>query len=562
MKLFANLSITAKSLIASSLSGVAVVAMVGLFMWSYAAFSRADAIKSAAVTLMSQARDARTEFTRGHAALYRAITLKSQNVEVPIVRVARLEAQHATERAKSIMASLETGGLPLDAGVVSKAQGALEAYIAAAKQAADFVEDDAFNATMFMTDAEQKFGTGDKDIADFVAATVALHAATAAEAQRASARGIWAISGGAAIAILLSLGAALFFSRLISRPITAMTAAMKRLAAGDLETALPPAEGRDEVAAMADALVVFRDNAQETQRLATAQAEEQAGREARAQRLQGLVHGFESAVGAVVDTVAGAAGEMNRAAIVMTDATDQASRKSDTVATASAEASRNVQTVAVAAEELTASIGEIGRQVQDSADIARRAVERANASTAVIETLAKSVQKVNEVVALISAIAAQTNLLALNATIEAARAGDAGKGFAVVASEVKALATQTARATEEIGSQIAAIRATTSDVVTAIAEIARTIVEIDQIASGIAAAVEEQGAATKEIARNVQQAAGGTEDVSSNIADVGAAVGQSRTVAEQVRHAAAQLLQQAETLKRDVTSFTASVKAA
>jgi methyl-accepting chemotaxis protein len=562
MKTLSNVSITAKSLIASSLSAIPVVAMVGLFLWSHAEFRDADGVRSAAVTLMSQARDARSEFTRGHAALYRAITLKSQNVELAIVHAAKVEALRAIDQAKRIMDSLGTAGLPLDAGVTAKARAALEDYAVAAQRSADFVEEDAFNATMFMTDAELKFATGDKEVAAFVAATVALHAATDAEAQRASRKGTLAIGGGAAIAVILSLVAAFSFSRLISRPITSMTEAMNRLARGELEAALPAAEGRDEVAAMAQALVVFRDNALEARRLASAQADEQASKAARAQRLETLLHGFEGTVGAVVEGVGGAAGEMDRAASVMTSATNEASQKSGAVAAASEEASKNVHTVAVAAEELANSIAEIGRQVRESADIAKGAVDRANHSTAVIETLAQGVQKIGEVVQLISGIASQTNLLALNATIEAARAGEAGKGFAVVPSEVKALATQTAKATEDIGSQIDSIQDSTKLTVAAIREIVRTIAQIDQVATGIASAVEEQRAATKEIARNVQQAALGTQDVSSNIAGVNVAIGESRSVSEQVRQSAGRLLHQAENLKRQVSSFTTAVKTA
>ncbi len=562
MKFFANMSIRSKALIVSSLSAVAVIVMVALFMWSVVDFREADSVKGAAVTLMSQARDARTEFTRGHAALYRAITLKAQNVEVAIVHGAKVDATEAVAKARSIMAALQNAGLPLDRSAMDKARAALDAYAEAAKQAADFVEEDAFSATMFMTDAEQKFAVGDKELGSFVAATVARHDGAAAEAEHTLKRGIFTVAGGALLAIILSLAAPLFLTRIVARPIAAMTTAMRDLAAGRLDAALPEAESQDEVGSMAQALIVFRDNALEARRLAAAQNDEQVAKAARSQRLENLLSRFESTVGGIVDAVAGSAGAMSRAATTMTGATDETSKRSDAVAGSAEEASHHVQSVAASAEELAGSVNEIARQVQESASIARQAVDRTNRSTAAIETLAQNVQKIGEVVSLINGIAAQTNLLALNATIEAARAGDAGRGFAVVASEVKSLATQTARATEDVTSLISDIQASTGQAVSAINETSETIEKIHEVSEAIAAAVEEQGAATKEIARNVQQTADGTQDVSKNIAGVSTAVAENRNAAEQVRETADQLLVQAESLQQEVANFTAEVKVA
>ena len=468
MKLLVNASITAKSLIASSLSAVAVLGMVGLFLSVYGSFERSSGLKDAAVALMSEARDTRTEFSRAHAALYRAISLKSQNVEVAIVRVSKEEALRSVAQARQTIAGLKPAGLPLDPALIDKARTALDAYANAAKQATDVVEEDAFTATMFMTDVEEKFGIADRDVAAFVKAAVAAHDAVQAQASATLRAGLVTTITGAALVIALSLGAAAFFSRLISAPIKAMTAAMGRLAAGALDTELPAADRRDEVGAMAKALVVFRDNAVEARRLAAAQVAEQEAKAAHAQRLEILLRGFEGKIGGVVGQLATAAAEMTRAAGTMTGATDQASERSEAVAAASEETSANVQTVATAAEELAASISEISRQVQQSAKVAQRAVRDAHGTSAVVGTLAEGAQRIGEVVELISGIAAQTNLLALNATIEAARAGDAGKGFAVVASEVKGLARQTAKATEEIAAQIAGIQAATKEAVAAI----------------------------------------------------------------------------------------------
>ena len=225
---------------------------------------------------------------------------------------------------------------------------------------------------------------------------------------------------------------------------------------------------------------------------------------------------------------------MHSSAEAMTSTAEEASRQSTAVAAASEQASTNVQTVAAASEELSASIVEISRQVAQSASIAGRAVDEAAATNKSVQGLAEAAQKIGDVVKLINDIAGQTNLLALNATIEAARAGEAGKGFAVVASEVKSLANQTAKATEDIASQVDAIQSATNTPSRRSRASAKTIGEINEIATTIASAVEEQGAATKEISRNVQQAAPGTNDVSSNIAGVTQAAGETGQSAGQV----------------------------
>jgi methyl-accepting chemotaxis protein len=562
MRLLNNASMTAKSLVPSSLSALAIVVIVGMSWWSYTVFEAGNEMKDAGVAVMSAARDTRIEFSRAHASLYRAISLKSQNVEVKIVGVAKNEALQAMGQAKNILGAVTTGQLPFDPGLIDKARRALDDYIVAAKLSAGSVEEDAFNATMFMTDAEQKFGVAEKAISGFVAGAVAVNDAVANQVSATMQKTLLVTGIAAFAAILSSVGIGIFFSRLISLPIKEMTAGMRRLAAGDLDTALPTVGREDEVGAMAKALVVFRDNAVAASLLAGEQAEAQAGKAARSQRLDGLMHGFEDKVSIVASNLANAAGEMMRAAVTVTKATDQASDRSIAVASASEEASANVQTVAAAAEELSNSIREISKQVQQSAQTAQRAVKGANHSSTIIADLARGVHKIGEVVELISGIASQTNLLALNATIEAARAGEAGRGFAVVAFEVKSLATQTAKATDDIARQIEAIQHSSGDAVTAIDEIARVISEMDQVAAAIAAAVEEQGAATRAIACSVQQAATGTHDVSSNIHGVSTAVTESAEVAEQVRKAAEDLAVQSEILQREVGEFLSGVKAA
>jgi methyl-accepting chemotaxis protein len=360
---------------------------------------------------------------------------------------------------------------------------------------------------------------------------------------------------------LIILALAWTIGRGISRPVVQLADAMKRLSDGD-KTVSVPVIGRDEVAEMAHAFSVFKENMIKAEQLAAQEMEGQRQRAERARMIENLTNEFDRDVSLVLKTVASAATEMQATASSMTATAEETSRQSTVVANASEEASMNVQTVATATEELSASVSEISRQVTQSAGIAGRAVEDAERTNTQVKSLAEAAQKIGEVVSLINDIASQTNLLALNATIEAARAGEMGKGFAVVASEVKNLANQTARATEDIGTQIGGIQQATSEAVRAIQSIGQIIGQINDITTTIAAAVEEQGAATQEIARNVQQAAVGTQEVNTNIAGVSQAANMTGAAADQVLAAAGELSMQSETLRGKVETFLAAIKSA
>jgi len=365
--------------------------------------------------------------------------------------------------------------------------------------------------------------------------------------------------GGAIIALLLSW---LIGSRQIARPLQTLTAALQRLASGDFN--LPQVRSsRDEIGEIWKATQVFATAMKDAQRLREEQAAADSQMAARRKaEMAALAEQFERSVGSLVQHLSSSANEMETTARSMAAVAGQTTTQSMAVSSAAQQTSANVQTVAAATEELSISIREIASQVTQSSRIADRAVEGAQRTNVTVQELATTAEKIGNVVQLINNIAGQTNLLALNATIEAARAGEAGKGFAVVASEVKDLASQTAKATEEISLQINSVQQATQQTVEAIQEIARTIDEMSQISVSIAAAMEEQGAATAEIARNVQEAARGTEQVTGSIIDVQKGAGDTGSAASQVLGAAQELLRRSGELGHEVTGFLKGVRAA
>jgi methyl-accepting chemotaxis protein len=376
-----------------------------------------------------------------------------------------------------------------------------------------------------------------------------------------SIRALFVASG---IGLLLGLAVALWIGISgLSRPIAGLKVVMETLAGNDLSVDVPSTERSDEVGEMARTVEIFKKNGLEVERMRIEQqAIEKRSAEQRKADMIKMANDFEGAVGEIVETVSSASTELEASASTLSSTAERAQELTTMVAAASEEASTNVQSVASATEELTSSVHEIGRQVQESARMANEAVDQARKTNDRVSELSKAAARIGDVVELISTIAGQTNLLALNATIEAARAGAAGRGFAVVASEVKALAEQTAKATDDIGQQISGIQAATKDSVSAIREISGTIEKLSEISSTIAAAVEEQGAATHEIARNVQQAAQGTLQVSSNITDVQRGASETGTASSQVLSAAQSLSSDSNRLKLEVGRFLDSVRAA
>jgi methyl-accepting chemotaxis protein len=375
-----------------------------------------------------------------------------------------------------------------------------------------------------------------------------------------------------ATVIMLALGAAtligsilfvwLYVGGNILRRIGSLQRSMQLLSKGDLESEIYRSSQHDEIAEMSRALHVFRESMIEGRALSTEQDKDRSAKAERATRMEARIVEFETAVRAALDNLQRSANSMQTTAQSMSATADQSSALVSAVASAAEETSVNVQTVSSGTEELSSSIAEIGRQVVTSAQIAGKAVDEAGATDATMHGLADNASRISVVVDLIQVIASQTNLLALNATIEAARAGEAGRGFAVVASEVKSLANQTAKATDEIRSQIASMQQVTTSAVSAIRNIGQTIGEINDVTTAIAAAVEEQGAATREIARNIQHAAGGTAEVSSNIIGVSTASAEAGRAASEVLSASDELRREADMLRSEIDAFLSNIRAA
>jgi methyl-accepting chemotaxis protein len=372
------------------------------------------------------------------------------------------------------------------------------------------------------------------------------------------------VLGLAVLGIALVAGSiAWMIGRSISKPLGQLGARMQDLAEGRLDGEIPGIGRGDEIGAMAATVQIFKDNAVRIRGLEQKEAEVQARAEAeRRAAMESIASDFERSVTGIVRSVSTAAAGMQNTAQSMTATASDASARAATVGAASQRSSDNVGTVASAAEELSSSVTEISRQVARSSEIASKAVSDAERTNATVSALSTGAEKIGEVVKLIHSIAAQTNLLALNATIEAARAGDSGRGFAVVASEVKALANQTAKATEEISSQVAAMQASTSEAVASIGGISETIAQMSEITVSISSAVEQQGGATREIARNIQSVAAGSNEISAHIGGVTTAAAATGKAASEVLANARELDTQSGMLRNAVDEFLGKVRAA
>jgi methyl-accepting chemotaxis protein len=365
-----------------------------------------------------------------------------------------------------------------------------------------------------------------------------------------------------ALAVALTFAAMMAVTRRVIKPLHNMRDAMLKVAAGDLTVDTGYVQRQDEIGALAGALETFKQQAVDKLRIEAQERERNVGASARQQAMEAHVGEFETMVRQTLQQLGDASNQMRTTSSSLSAVSRQTNERVEVAQRASGEASMSVESVASASEELSASINDISQQAQHAAGIASRAVSQARDTDGTVQGLAKSAGRIGEVVGLINTIAAQTNLLALNATIEAARAGDAGRGFAVVASEVKSLASQTAKATEEISEQIADIQKVAGEAIDAIKSIGGIIGEVNEVATAIAAAVQEQGAATQEISRSTQHAAHGTKNVSDNITGVKADADAAAAAADDVNLASKTLETQSQQLGSQVTQFLGKIRAA
>jgi len=523
-----------------------------------------DALVSGPVRQSELANDLTTRAWMAHAKLYRlAATAANEKDEKKVAAFAK-EASVAAAGISEALKAVEAARSDRQLEAFEKLKTAVAGYLKQSKNAIEMADGDAGSALMFIKGAERNFADIEKLTDDWITRSSdskdreIARAGMRLDQQQLTLTVVLLIVAFAGIVVSFLVG------RGISRPVVAMSKAMRELAAGNFGVQLPGLDRRDEVGQMAQAVEEFK-----VQAVAKAESET-AGREAknrelaaaRRAELHNLAEGFETTVGNIVENVGSASSELENSAVILTKSSAATQQLSTVVAAASEETSANVQSVASATEEMASSINEIGRQVADSNRIANEAVDQAQKTDARIAELSLAASRIGDVTQLITTIAEQTNLLALNATIEAARAGDAGRGFAVVAQEVKALAAQTAKATSEISTQIAGIQAATHDSVVAIKEISGTIGRVSEIAAAIAAAIEQQGAATQEIARNVQQAAIGSTQVATSIADVNRGAGDTGSASSQVLSSAQLLSNENKRLKAEVAKFLATVRAA
>ncbi|WP_346907876.1 methyl-accepting chemotaxis protein [uncultured Roseibium sp.] len=566
MNWFANLALAKKMFVAPFilLVGLGIVSVISYFAIDQQR-NAIDALSNVQIKAFADMSKVKEELADAQLSLYDLMTTAVNESDTDKINA---QFEETNQKLNAIVSNFEALDLSaLGNAEIQKMRDAIVArsgeYQTSALGTSDMATVDVATASIFMNDAIITHEQLVKEVDSLNKAVDALRVSatetTMAGADESLRLFLITVAVVAAMGILLNW----LITRMISRPITEIIGSMTSLAAGDANVDVPATERRDEIGRMAKALEVFRENAIEVERMEQEKiANEQRAAEEKRASMNALADRFEAALVDIVETVSASSDRMRTTAQSMSSVAEQTQRQASAVASAAESASENVQTAASAAEEMSASIGEINRQVGESAEISNQANAEALRSNESVRGLADAASKIGEVIELISGIAEQTNLLALNATIEAARAGEAGKGFAVVASEVKNLATQTAKATEEIGMQISGMQSATGDAVEAIQSISQTIGRIKDISDTITGAMGEQGIATQEIAASTQQAAAGTAEVGHTINEVARAASETGSAAREVLDVAVDLSDHAQTLRHQVDDFLAQVRVA
>ncbi|MBN9671632.1 methyl-accepting chemotaxis protein [Roseibium aggregatum] len=566
MNWFANLALSKKMFVTPAilLAGLAIVTVIS-FLTIERQRSAIDTLSNVQIRAFADMTAVSGKLSNAQLALYDLMTTAVNETNEDKINAS---AEQAVEKLNSIVSNFESLDFSAlsDAGLQelqAEAVAHAKEYQNSALETAEMALLDVATGSIFMNSAIKYYALlqGDVEKLNETVDGLRMSATGATLADAKDALRLFLITAVAIAGVGLFLN--WLISRMISRPFTRIIGSMTALADGNSDVDVPAADRRDEIGQMAKALEVFRRNALEVERMEQekVEREQQAAQEKRA-AMTALADQFETGLMGIVETVSESSSRMQTTAQSMSSVAEQTRQQASSVANSAEHASQNVQTAASAAEEMSASIGEINRQVGEAAEISNQANAEALRTNETVRGLADAGNKIGEVIELISGIAEQTNLLALNATIEAARAGEAGKGFAVVASEVKNLATQTAKATEEIGAQIAGMQSATSEAVEAIQSISETIGRIKSISDSISVAVGEQGVATQEIASSTQQAAQGTAEVGSTIGDVAQAASDTGTAASDVLEVAVDLSEHAKSLRSQVEGFLHQVRAA
>lgn len=558
-----DLPIAVKSMLAPLLGGLVLCAALGEFTLSRHYILKAEDVYRQSVVLSLGVDTSVQNFTRAHGALFRAITWGSMGLDAKLLESAYTAVTEGLNQAVSIADNLQLAQLSLPPALLDDFRVKLHAYAKIAGETLDVVRADPAMASIVINEAQDRAVAAEEAGRKLGDSATALRETLQLTAEKMMRVGFFHMRVGVVIALILLLISAVWGAiSLVSRPVRKITRIMSVMAAGNLESDIPDTGRRDEIGEMARSVVVFKEHMIEIDRLVDSQHQQQKSQQQRTKQIEGYIREFDEVVAAVIEQFTASVVKLQLAAQSMSTNADLTNQQCAVVTKVAEQASANVQTVAEAGDELTNSIYDISRHVTESTRIGSKAVEEANRASVTVNGLAEAAKKIGEVVQLINNVASQTNLLALNATIEAARAGEAGKGFAIVASEVKNLANQTAKATNDIQTQVANMQSATEATVDAIKNINLTIMHMSDISTRIACAVEEQGAATRKISRNVIEASSGTKEVSSNIISVSKAANQTRREANETLLAANNLENQSDKLSREVKHLITNVRKA